>query len=83
MSAGAALPTPVREGYTFTGWSKTIGGSSFTSSSYISGNTTLYANWIIETVAPNSLSCTNSSIVTDTERVLTILEKMKENYYEH
>ena len=40
------LPTPTRSGYTFDGWyTKASGGNKVSSSTKISGNTTIYAHW--------------------------------------
>ena len=40
------LPTPKRDGYTFTGWyTESSGGSKVSSGTRISGNITIYAHW--------------------------------------
>ena len=48
------LPTPVRDGYNFTGWyTATSGGSKVTSSSGITGDTVLYARWTAAPAEPD------------------------------
>lgn len=51
LTSGGSLPTATRVGYTFAGWSKTIGGSAIGSNFCISGTIWLYARWIPQTVA--------------------------------
>lgn len=41
-----SLPTPTRDGYSFTGWfTKPTGGSIVTTSTKVTGNMTIYAHW--------------------------------------
>lgn len=46
---GAGLPTPVREGYTFSGWfdNQECTGDPITAETVITGNKTFYAKWTI------------------------------------
>lgn len=47
------LPTPTLEGYRFLGWyNDQIGGKKVTRTYNFSGDTTLYAHWILDPTAP-------------------------------
>lgn len=50
------LPTPTRTNYNFIGWyTSATGGTKITSNSSITSNTTVYAHWIMESVADGGL----------------------------
>lgn len=49
-SAAGTLPTPTKSGYTFKGWyTATSGGTEVTSSTIITENITVYAQWAVNT----------------------------------
>lgn len=67
-STYGTLPTPTRNGYTFKGWYKSIGGGKLeivTSSTIVRGDITLYAQWNANTYKvtfnANGGSCSTSS----------------------
>ena len=55
------LPTPTRSGYTFQGWyTSQSGGSKVSSSTKITGNTTIYAQWKQNSSTPTTPTTTST-----------------------
>ncbi len=82
LTEGGALPTGTRNGYTFAGWSKTSGGAAISSQFCITASRTLYARWIIETVASIPIDEVINTEINTTGRILDQLNARKELNYE-
>lgn len=83
-----ALPTPVRNSYTFLGWyTKKNGGKKITSSTVITKNTTVYARWVSNsrkvkiTLNKNGGSCKKSSLTVTCGGTLKGLPNATRNGY--
>ncbi|QMS85097.1 InlB B-repeat-containing protein [Candidatus Xianfuyuplasma coldseepsis] len=84
-----ALPTPTKEGYTFTGWYRgySINATQVYNNDPVNGNWTLYARWdeIPQTVEPQNQDQTTLKIILDSEEAFYaayFIEEMDGHPYE-